>query len=98
MGRLLDSVTEAVPGLALAIVAEDGELVHASGPWTEAGLRDAAGSGGRSFDLAPRADRLGRLIAGADAPAPLFDTMSQSVSLLLRESLEKHELARETLE
>lgn len=87
-----------MPGLALAIIAEDGTVVHASGPWTETGLRDAAGNGGRSFDLAPRTDRVGRLIATADTPAQLFDTMSHSVSLVLREVLEKHDLARETLE
>jgi serine phosphatase RsbU (regulator of sigma subunit) len=98
VAQLLDSVTSAVPGLALAIVGNDGEVAHASGPWPNGALENGLGNGAPSFDLVPRTELMGRLVARGDVPSSLLAGMGQSVALLLREALEKHELVRETLD
>ena len=96
--QLLDKVTAAVPGLALAVVATDGSIACASGEWPDGALESAGGDGTRTFELVPRDERVGTLVARGEAPLSLLEGMQQSVALLVRESLEKHELARETLE
>jgi serine phosphatase RsbU (regulator of sigma subunit) len=106
VGQLLDDMTAAVPGLKLAVVGLDGDVAHASGDWPEGVLNMLAAQGGpgregdtvRSLELVPRAERIGSLIALGDAPEPLLESLQRSISLLLRELLEKQDLARETLE
>jgi serine phosphatase RsbU (regulator of sigma subunit) len=107
VGQLLDEMAAAVPGLKLAIVDADGVAAHVSGGWPDGALDGltVAGSPGpsggdavRFLDLVPRADRIGWLLAAGEAPAPLLEGLQRSISLLLREVLDKQDLARETLE
>ena len=91
---LLNGVTAALPGLGLAVVDSEGTVLSTSGVshdgWPAA---DA-----RSVGLAPRDEVLGTLAWVGDAPAPLMEGLAESITLLLRERLDKHDLARETLE
>jgi serine phosphatase RsbU (regulator of sigma subunit) len=93
IGQLLDTATAATPYLGLAIVDSEGVVVRASGAWPT----DTA-DGDRSFALAPRDERVGTLMSTGEAPAALLVALAQSVTLLMREALDKHDLARETLE
>ncbi|HUG48747.1 MAG TPA: GAF domain-containing SpoIIE family protein phosphatase [Candidatus Limnocylindria bacterium] len=96
--QLLDAFTAATPGLGLAVVGNDGEVVHASGDWPAGVPPDATGSSAGSLVLEPRGEPLGRLVSSGSAPAALVDGLGLSMALLLRERLDKHDLARETLE
>ena len=107
VGQLLDEVTAAVPGLKLAVLDLDGGVAHSSGDWPDGALdmitaADRMGRGGgeavQFFDLVPRADRIGSLVAVGEAPGPLLKALQRCISLLLRELLDKQDLARETLE
>ena len=99
VGQLLDTVTAAAPGLGLAVVGNDGRVAYASGDWSAGSPDGASGNGGaRSFDIVPRDERVGRLVSKGDAPVGLLEGLGQSVALLLRGALDRHDLARETLE
>jgi serine phosphatase RsbU (regulator of sigma subunit) len=93
IGQLLDTAAAATPGLGLAIVDNEGVVVRASGAWpTDATV------GGRPFALAPREESIGRLVSRGEVPPALLETLAVSVTLLMREALDKRDLARETLE
>ena len=101
-GQLLDDLAGAVPGLSLAIVDPDGDVVISSGDWPAEAL-----TGAGTLDLAPRDDRIGALAwhfekddarEAREAPQPLLLGLQRSISLLMRERLDKQDLARETLE
>jgi serine phosphatase RsbU (regulator of sigma subunit) len=103
---LLDDMTAALPGLGLAIVDMDGTVARSSGDWPGGAPEiianeDESGDGAdarRWLPLEPRGDRLGSLVAVGEAPDALLRGLQRSLSLLLGELLDKHDLARETLE
>jgi serine phosphatase RsbU (regulator of sigma subunit) len=104
-GLLLDDVTAALPALQLAIVAPDGSVARHSGDWPDAAPEVARGDVGaergtahRVLPLAPRGDELGSLVAVGEAPEAVLRGLQRSLTLLLGEVLDKHDLARETLE
>jgi serine phosphatase RsbU (regulator of sigma subunit) len=90
IGPLLEGVTAAMPGLGVALIDEDGDVVTWSGAWP--------GQLRRSFDLTPRDKTVGTLAWVGEAPEPLIEGLAASLSALLRERLDKHDLARETLD
>lgn len=96
IGQLLDDTAAAVPGLCLAIADTQGAVVHSSGPWpSSVKLSDAST---REREFAPRGEPIGSLLWQTDTPAAVVDALHRSLSLLLRDALDKHDLARETLE
>jgi serine phosphatase RsbU (regulator of sigma subunit) len=90
---LLDAMATAVPALKVAIVDADGMAVATSADWPASGLDEA-----RSRDRVLRDERVGALAWLGDVPEALIEGWRLSISLLLHEKLDKHDLARETLE
>jgi serine phosphatase RsbU (regulator of sigma subunit) len=93
VGRLLEEMAVAVPGLSLAVIDLVGEVAASSGNWP-----DGVPDGAHSLAVVPRDERIGSLVWQGDAPGPLLDGLRRSIEMLLAERLEKQELARETLE
>ncbi len=90
VGPLLNIVTTSMPGLGVALLDPSGDVVSWSGAWP--------GATRRSLDLAPRGEPVGTLAWVGEAPEPLMEALAMSLSALLRERMEKQDLARETLE
>lgn len=107
VGPLLDDMAAAVPGFVLALLDADGSVAHATGPWPPAdggAGRDALHAAHR-LAIAPRGEVLGWLVAegpetdGSGAAADgLVRGLHRSLTVLVRELLDKKDLARETLE
>ncbi|HEY8168492.1 MAG TPA: PP2C family protein-serine/threonine phosphatase [Candidatus Limnocylindrales bacterium] len=91
-------MTAEIPGLALALVATDGSVVSASGDWPGGSLDGSGRMGTRTIELAVDDEPVGTLIVLGEAPPGLLVGIERSVALLIREALEKHHLARETLD
>ncbi len=92
-------MTGVVPGLSLAVVGTDGAVAFASGEWPTGSLDQLPlGNGYHALDIVARSDRIAVLVSMGDAPESLLEGVQRSVALLARDSMEKHDLARETLE